>query len=96
MHRDIDSVVVYLERVHPSVAVKQFRGVHAADDDGIWFFRAEGWPHEVQLESSSGMCPFVVETDADAHARTADSIAAAIALVESLLGLPRVNDSGAK
>jgi hypothetical protein len=88
VHRDIESIVGYFERVHPGVVVKQHRVTHAADDDGIWFLRAEGWPHEVQLESSSGMCPFTVETDADAHARTAGSVAAAIALAESLLGLP--------
>jgi hypothetical protein len=67
--------------------VEQLRVTHAADDDGLWFFRADGRQHEVQLESSSGMCPFIVETDADAQARTVDSIAAAVALVESLVGL---------
>lgn len=46
-----------------------------ADDDGLWFFRKHGAVGEVQLESSSGNCPFLVESnfnDAREQASTVD------------------------
>jgi hypothetical protein len=33
------------------------------DDDGLWYFWIPDQPGEVQIESSYGVCPFLVETD---------------------------------
>ena len=49
---------------YPLVNVQQLQVLHpGADDDEIWFFRCPGSELEVQIESSTGMCPFLIETN---------------------------------
>ena len=89
--RDIDVIAESLGLAHPELSVEQLKVLHpGADDDGLWFFRHPSSPHEVQLESPFGMCPFIFETDADASATTATTIAEAIFLVANGLGLGSV------
>jgi hypothetical protein len=50
----------------PDVEWEQLWVSHAADDDGLWFFRRRGqqwWT--VQIESSTGNCPFLIEGNGD-------------------------------
>jgi hypothetical protein len=88
MHRDIDRLIDELRRAYPGVACEQLRVAHpGADDDGVWFFTHRDCAGEVQLESSTGRLPFLVEgTDSSARdtARTVDQ---AIALGAARLGL---------
>lgn len=62
MPRDIDTIIAELRRRIPELRVSQlpvkFPGV---DDDGIWYFQLPGKRGEIQIESSSGMCPFLIE-----------------------------------
>jgi hypothetical protein len=62
--RDIDQVIQSMTKICPTVRVSKLGVSHpGADDDGIWFFKQSGSDFEVQLESPTGMCPFLVETD---------------------------------
>jgi hypothetical protein len=64
MDRDIDIVIAMLKRRCPDVVVQQLPVAHpGVDDDGLWFFRHPSRPGEVQLESSTGAAPFLVESD---------------------------------
>jgi hypothetical protein len=47
----------------PKVQCEQLPVTHASDDDGLWFFRLPGREGEVQIESSTGTCPFLIESD---------------------------------
>lgn len=86
--RDIDIVIAQLVATHPGVTVEQLKVVHpGADDDGLWFFQHRSSSVEVQLESSNGQCPFLVESDASPAASTARTVPEAIALVARSLGL---------
>ena len=86
--RDIDNIIAMLMSSHPGVLVEQLKVVHpGADDDGLWFFRHASCPFEVQLESSAGQCPFLFESSASSAASTARTVAEAVALVSSGLGL---------
>lgn len=87
MARDIDSIIDRLSQVHPHVSIEQLRVTHPADDAGIWFFKVPGQAQEVQLESSSGMCPFLIESDVTDLRVTAKSVEEAISSLERLLGL---------
>lgn len=58
---DIDDVIAAVQRVVPGVRCDQLTVTHPADDDGIWFFRFPNGGNEVQIESSLGNCPFLVE-----------------------------------
>ena len=89
--RDIDTIVAVLTARHPRLLVEQLRVKHpGADDDGIWFFNHPDSPFEVQLESSDGSFPFLVETDRHRERGLATTVAEAVELVESWLGLPTV------
>ncbi len=86
--RDIDVIIERLTSAHPELRAEQLRVLHrGADDDGLWFFRHPDCPHEVQLESSTGSCPFLFETDANNQRLTAATVADAVTFVAMGLGL---------
>jgi hypothetical protein len=61
---DVDQVIAEVERSLPNVRWSQLTAKHPADDDGIWFFNLPSGRNGVQIESSSGNCPFLIEHDA--------------------------------
>ena len=63
MRHDIDTVIDGVRRLIPEVEVVQMHKTHAADDDGLWWFRLPGIAEDIQIESSSYDCPFTVEHD---------------------------------
>lgn len=81
--RDIDTIIASLVAVHPGIAVEQLKVAHpGAGDDGLWFFRHLSSPVEAQLQSSTGQCPFIFESDACSTTSTAPTTAEAVALVQ--------------
>ncbi|MEO6993017.1 MAG: hypothetical protein ABI273_05285 [Lacunisphaera sp.] len=63
MNGDIEQVIDIVRLRLPSAMVTQIKGVHRADDVGIWWFSLPGVKPEMHVESSSGNCPFLIETD---------------------------------
>jgi hypothetical protein len=63
MPHDIGVVIADVRRLIPEVEVVQLQTTHAADDDGLWWFRLPGVAEDIQVESSSYDCPFLVEHD---------------------------------
>lgn len=63
MTRDLEEVVRRVQGRLPHVKWQQLPVTLPADDDGLWFFWLPELPGEVQIESSFGACPFLVETD---------------------------------
>ena len=64
MERDIDQIIERLKIDIPGVLIDQLKVSHPrADDDGLWFVKIPGRNGEVQIESSFGVCPFVIESD---------------------------------
>lgn len=65
MPRDIDIVIERVRSEHPAIVVEQLKVAHPkADDNGLWFFRLPPDKKEIQVESSTGSAPFVIEGDA--------------------------------
>jgi hypothetical protein len=60
-HRDIEEVIKQVQLLLPDVVVRQHTVTHEADDDGLWYFSLPSV--DIQVESSYGKCPFVIETD---------------------------------
>ena len=60
---DIESIIEHVKRRLPEVTVTQLHKTHPADDDGIWWFRLPTQTKDIQVESSSGNCPFMIEHD---------------------------------
>jgi hypothetical protein len=60
---DIDQIIERLKAQIPGVHITQLRVAHPGpDDDGVWFIQTTDRPR-VQIESSSGDCPFLIESD---------------------------------
>jgi hypothetical protein len=85
--RDIDRVIEVAGRQVPDLVVTQYDYIWPGDDEGIWFFWVPGLDTDIQLESSSGGCPFLVETDEQSsyEARTAATVEQAVMMVVACL-----------
>jgi hypothetical protein len=86
--RDIDTLIQSMTAIYPTVRVRQLEVSHpGADDDGLWFFQDPNSETEVQVESSMGMCPFLVETDESDVRLTVTSVDQAVETLARLLHL---------
>lgn len=63
MRHDIETIIAELRLAIPEVQVVQMHKTHAGDNDGLWWFRLPGVEEDIQIESSSYDCPFIVEHD---------------------------------
>ena len=81
--RDIDQIIAAVKQQIPEVTVWQLQKKHPADDDGVWWFALPEINNDIQIESSSGMCPFLIETDerSSHQARTAQTVAETVELI---------------
>ena len=61
MERDIDRIIATVKERLPTIEVQQFKATHPADDDGVWWFYVPGVNADVQIDSSYGQCPFLVD-----------------------------------
>jgi hypothetical protein len=87
MDRDIDKLIREIQRLYPGVAVEQLPVKHpGVDDDGLWFFRHPDRSIEVQVESSTGALPFLIEVDHHPPRKT-QSVGEAVSVVAAGLGL---------
>jgi hypothetical protein len=84
--RDIDLVVAALKRRHSDLRVEQRPGAYAAVDEGIWFINLPPTSIEVQLESSTGNCPFMIESSSNPERLHAATIGETINMVSTMLG----------
>jgi hypothetical protein len=93
MQRDIDDIIAAIQQRLPDAEVEQLRVTHAADDDGIWYFKLPHDTKDISLESSLGTCQFLVEhsdspapTERSEHAQTADeAVERVVAYLETRL-----------
>lgn len=86
--RDIQGVINTMIQMYPETRVQQLKVQHpGADDDGLWFFQQPGCKYEVQVESSTGMCPFLIETDENEQRLTGSTVAETVEILAKLLHL---------
>ena len=86
--RDIEEIIRAISDLYPSVEARQLRVSHPGDDDdGVWFFERPGCKFQVQIESSAGMCPFLVETDENDIRCTTQSVKETIETIAHQLHL---------
>ena len=85
MGRDIDEIIERVKQRIPDVKVRQYWVPNPSQaDDGIWFFRLPEIAKSIQIESTYGMCPFMVEHDdmkATSEALTARTVEEAVEMV---------------
>jgi hypothetical protein len=84
--RDVDKIISLVRAISPAVTVEQLKVLHpGADDDGLWFFNQPESPFGAQIESSNGMCPFLIETDETSARLTGNSVQEVVQILSSLL-----------
>jgi len=92
--RDVDKIIELVRATHRGVRVEQLKVLHpGADDDGLWFFDQPESPFQVQIESSTGMCPFLIETDENDSRFTANTVEAAVQRLSDLLHLAKAQEA---
>jgi len=88
MRHDIESIIDGVRRLIPEVEVVQMHKIHAADDDGLWWFRLPGRRRDIQIESWTYDCPFLIEHDdmkSSSDALTGHSVSETVQIVTKYL-----------
>jgi len=86
--RDADYIIEVLKARIPDLIVVQMHKTFPADDDGLWWFRLPGKAKDIQIESSAGVCPFLIECSDDkssSEARTGYTPEEVVTIVEQYL-----------
>ncbi len=95
MPRDIDQITELLRRHIPGVQITQLQVTHpGADDDSIWFITVPGREGEVQIESSSGNCPFLIESNISSDTHYGRSAFEVVGTVWKLFAEPGASPNG--
>jgi len=84
MARDIEKIVEEVRRLLPTVQITQMHKCHPADDDGLWWFRLPDFKPDIQIESSTGNCPFLIENSTTRL--TAKTVKEVVGAIVSYLG----------
>ena len=88
MKRDVDPIIEQLTATIPGVRIEQLKVKHpGADDDGLWFINIPDQEGEVQLESSDGICPFLIESDFNNERFYGHTVQEVVATVRRLFSL---------
>lgn len=74
---DIDKFIDIVKSHLPTIRVLQHLNAHPSDDEGLWWFQLPDVKNDIQFESPTGMCPFLVEHSgmkSSVEARNATSV----------------------
>ena len=95
--RDVDEIISLVRAMSPKVKVEQLKVAHpGADDDGLWFFNQPESRFEAQIESSNGMCAFLIEMDETNSRLMGNSVEEVVQILSALLRLPKGDTSGSE
>ena len=86
MARGIDQLTAALRRAYPDITVDPVREPRPGDEDGRWRVRHPAALTDVQILSSTGDAPFLVESDLAPPTPTR-SIDMAVRMIVDRLGL---------
>ena len=79
---DIDQIKQGVRKQFPEVVIEQLKVSLPADDDGLWFFHLPWDPKdEIQIESSDGECPFLIENVRNDERRNGTTIEEVVAII---------------
>ena len=87
--RAIDRVIASIKAAMPGMAVRQLQVAHPGDDSGLWFFTHPGSRVEVNVESSDGEFPFLIENSENGIRMTTTTDEDTIAAVSLVMGIQR-------
>lgn len=77
---DIHLIVASVASEYPQLQIRQLKVSHLADDAGLWFITGPGG-FEVQIESSTGDFPFLMESSVHSERHNIGDIDVALAVI---------------
>ena len=87
---DVGTIVARVRDVFPDMVVQQLSVTHPTDDDGIWYFhRPEAPDDDIQIESSYGLCPFLIEDSRSSLARRGETVSDVVRMICEHFGTKR-------
>jgi hypothetical protein len=87
LKRDIDLIAERLFADIPGIRIDQLKVKYPGDDDGLWFIDIPSEKATVQIESSNGNCPFLIESDFNNDRVYGRSIEETVRAVKNLFSL---------
>ena len=93
MERDVDRIIIAVKARLPDAEVLQLHVKHPGDDDGVWTFYIPGIDGDVQIDSSYGQCPFLVDNTDNMEPLKApwvDSVEGVTDLIVNFLSAKRI------
>lgn len=93
MERDIDRIVAAVKAKLPDAEFHQHQVTHPGDDDGVWYFYFPGGDSYVQIDSTYGQCPFLVDDSecmTPLAAKWVDSVEGVTGLIVKFLSAKRI------
>jgi len=80
--RDVDRIIEGVRRIFPEVIVEQLKVTYPADDDGLWYFHLlENPKDDIQIESSYGSCPFLIENMRKGDRKIGESVEQVVSII---------------
>jgi hypothetical protein len=71
-----------VRQIFPEVIVDQLKGIHPADDDGLWYFHLPENPKDdIQIESPYGNSPFLIEDMMSDDRKTGESFEQVVSII---------------
>jgi hypothetical protein len=82
LNRDIDEIIEGVRQHFPEVSIDQLKVKHPADDDGLWYFHLPENPKDdIQVESSDGNCPFLIENMQNDDRKNGESVEQVVSII---------------
>ena len=80
--RDVDRIIEAVRQAFPDVIVDQLKVTYPADDDGLWYFHLPEKPKDdIQIESSYGNCPFLIENMRNDDRENGESVEQVVSII---------------
>jgi hypothetical protein len=80
--RDVDRIIEAVRLAFPNVVVDQLKVTHPADDDGLWYFHLPENPKDaIQIESSYGNSPFLMENMRNDDRENGESVEQVVSII---------------
>ncbi len=85
MPRDIDEIIERITAVFPNIPFRRLPVPHLTEDGGLWMLAVPDRDTQVQVGSSYGIAPFLIESDHGEARFRVPNVSQAVSIIRTLL-----------